>query len=388
MSLTIQEGRNLQTICSLDEACDFFCETLAAHPGLDGVNLYQAALSGEKRKYSGCAIYHLRSPDDTYVPTDEITLPEVSITDSIESVLAQEVINMLEPLKILNPIWATFNICKGPGTLVPSFGIPLNAAAGNCPAYNKTIKQLLTEDPPDPLKSGLLPEMHERIDHIKANTPAIFKINMPDLQGPFNLLHSMVGVEAFTAPYEQEDLFHSIMERITCFWIEVRRNFVSHIGQDRLSPLAKYPRIAECSVNLVSADFYRRFILPHDRRIAEAFGPLYIHPCAGPHVFRVTLENLPVAKTEAGYHTEKMTAGSTSVDEALSLIKGREILLSIGQELPAGGELEMIKRDFDRYREYSRLTFNYTGMHWRKKDRPLIREIHQKAEDYWAMLYA
>ena len=39
-------------------------------------------------------------------------------------------------------------------------------------------------------------------------------------------------------------------------------------GETRQAPYDRPGKICECSVNLVSPDFYRQHILPHDRRIA------------------------------------------------------------------------------------------------------------------------
>ena len=67
----------------------------------------------------------------------------------------------------------------------------------------------------------------------------------------------------------------------------------------------------------------------------------------------------------------------------MTALHGKPVLLNIGQELPDGRELETILTDFDRYSETKRLLFSYTGMHWRKKDRPLIRDVHNAADEFW-----
>ncbi len=90
--------------------------------------------------------------------------------------------------------------------------------------------------------------------------------------------------------------------------------------------------------------------------------------------------------TEAGF-IEKTAAGAISVDAALDMIGARPIALQIGQELPPGEEFEFICRDFDRYAEHPRLTFNYTGMHWRIRDRERIQAIHRRLDDYWQSRY-
>ena len=90
--------------------------------------------------------------------------------------------------------------------------------------------------------------------------------------------------------------------------------------------------------------------------------------------------------TEAGF-IARTAAGAISVDEALGAIGDRPILLLIGQELPPGQECEFIRRDLDRYAENPRLLFSYTGMHWRRKDRPHIRDIHRRLDAAWSRMY-
>ena len=371
-------------IRSLTEAMDYFDAVMSRHPGRDAFAAYAAAREGRRRPHSGLVLLHLVVPDDMAENVDEFSLPEVATPKTPAGDLARDVINLLEPLKMLNPVATCFGLGQGSESMAPSFGIPLNPEAQNAPAFNKPIDRILAEPPPNTENSGLFPEMRERIERIKAHCPPRFKIGFPGLQGPFNIAHAIAGSEVFTAPLDDIGKWNALMERITTFWIEARRTLLRWIGEDRLSPTPDTwePRITECSCNLVSADFYEEFVLPHDRRIAAAFGPVHIHPCSGPHIFHATLENLPVFATEAGYIAQT-AAGAISVDDALAAIGKRPILLHIGQELPEGREFEFICRDFDRYRENPRLLFAYAGMHWRRKDRPRIREIHRRLDDYW-----
>ena len=377
-----------ERIETLDEAIQYFRGALSAHPERDGVSISNKIMDGKRREHSGLSIGHLAVPGDAADLSNEVALPEVVAPGDERGKLAREIIGMLEPLKLLNPVSAGFSLGEGPGTLVTCFGIPLNPETENCPAYTKKIDDVVAEAPPDVETSGLMPAMRRRIELIRANTPLDFKITMPDMQGPFNLAHAMVGEEAMLAPLTQPGKFHRLMQCITDFWIAARRALIGWIGEDRLDPWNRRPKICECSVNLVSPDFYKEFVLPHDLRICEAFGPVHVHPCSGPHVFRVTLDNLPsVVIAEAGF-VAKTAAGSILVDEALAAIGDREIVLQIGQELPEGHEYEFIRTDLDRYEKNPRISFNYTGMHWRKKDRGLIRDIHRRLDEYWAENYS
>lgn len=175
------------------------------------------------------------------------------------------------------------------------------------------------------------------------------------------------------------------MQRVTDLWIGVIKTQQKWIGKDRISPsFHSDGLIAECSVNLVSPDFYKDFIAPYDRQGVETLGgKIAIHPCSGPHVFKVTLEELPgVIYTESGW-IESTIAGSITTEEALAIIGDKPIALGIGQELPEGKEMETIKRCLDYYKENHRLTFAFTGMHWRNKDRTMIRDMHLELDEYW-----
>jgi hypothetical protein len=370
-------------IDSLEAVVNYVQQQLAEHPERDINKAREAALSGKEREFPATYIGHLGDPSDTFVPQGELEIPEAAISSQQENALAKELLGKLEPLKMLNPVCLDFSLGQGPGTLVACFGIPLNPDTMNCPAYTKSIDEVLSEPMPDPTTSDMMRGMLEKINVIKELTPDTFKIALPDTQGPFNIAHSLVGEEALIEAYLDPNRFHQLMGKVTDFWIQAVMVLKGAIGEKRETVGDRAIRIAECSVNLLSPETYKEFILPCDLKISEAFGVPGIHTCSGPHVFYATLENIPgMVYTEAGY-ISCAVAGHTKVDEAMAALRGKPVLLNIGQELPEGKELETILTDLNRYSETKRLLFNYTGMHWRKKDRPLIRDIHKAADEFW-----
>ena len=375
-----------QHVSSLDQAIGVVRETLARHPERDNVAAVAAVMKGERRRYPAITIIHLSYPDDKTDAPPGSLLPEVHTPDTPDGRLARKVVGLLGPLNLHNPVDRSLGLGRGTGTLVPCFGIPLDPEAQDAPAFTRTLDDVLRDDPPDPRSSGLMPQMHERIDFLKDHLPPFFNIGMPDVQGPYNIAHAVLGQEALTAPYLEPRKFAVFMERVTTLWIEAFKALLVWIGPEYLHPADEVPMVRECSVNLVSTECYREHILPHDRRLGEALGPLHIHPCSGPHVFHATLENLPVRVTEAGW-IERTAAGAIRVDEALRAIEDRPIALRIGQELPPGEEEEFIRADLDRYADHPGLLFAYTGMYWRRKDRPRIREMHRRLDAYWAARY-
>ena len=379
-----------EKITSLAQAIEFFQRTMAARPERDGLASDRAVIEGRWRKHPVLYIGHNALPTDPDRPASEFDLPGVEMPETPEASLARDIVGMLAPLKLLNPVRAAFGLGRGTGSLVPSFGIPLNPDAGHSPACTITLDQALAQDPPCPETSGLIPGMRERPELIKDRTPAWFRIGPPDMQGPYNIAHAVIGEDALIAPYTNPDGFHEFMGRVTRFWIETHRSIAAWIGRDRLPPMEQsFVRIAECSCNLISRAMYREFVLPYDTRIGETFGPMQIHTCSGPHVFHETLDLLPdVRCSEAGF-IAKTAAGYTPVDEALAAIGGRPIILHIGQELPAGKAYETIRNDIDTCADHPRMYVgSYTGMHRRNRDTPMICKMHRDLDDYWARKFA
>ena len=372
------------TISSLDQAIDFVQAAFKKYPERNGMEAQLAAHAGRRRRWPAIFLKHIAVPGDTADVPRGYECPAVAMPDTPQGRLAREVAGLLAPLDMLNPILPALGLGQGTGTLVTGFGIPLNPELGNTPAFTRTIAEVLAEPPPDPCRAGLMPEMLARIDLIKAHLPPFFKISLPDMQGPYNIAHAVVGEEALVGPYLTPESFRDLMDRITTYWIAYRRLLLDRIGSDYQVPYERSPYICECSVNLVSSEVYHEHILPHDLRIMQELGPPRIHTCSGPHVFRATLADLPLIETECG-RIPSAVAGYTAVDEAFTAVRGKPILLNIGQEVPADFEsaFEMIRKDLDLYAEHPRLTFAYTGMDWCWKDCPAIRALHRRLDAYW-----
>ena len=363
----------------LDNAVENLYDALKNHPERRSDIAAEYVSSGEPRPYP---VIHLgRAPD---VESGEGMKRVVEKVLPPEERLLEKLKGKIAPLEMLNPINPIMDIGKGTGTLAASFGISLDPELGYTPHGIRAIEDILTGGLPDFENSGVIPEMLEDIEAIKTLTPEWVKIALPDMQGPFNIAHMVLGDAAFYTPFEEPEKFKEFMDIVTDFFIGLHKKLVGFIGEKRLSVLPGWThRIAECSVNMISQKMYMEHVLPYDMKIANYFGRVGIHPCSGPHVFYATIKNLPnVIFHEAGY-IERTAAGSISVDDALREIGSRPVILSIGQELPEGNEKEFIRHDLDRAKENSRLLFGYTGMHWKRKDEEKIRKIHRWLDEYW-----
>lgn len=372
---------------TLSDAIKFYEDTMAARPERDAMVALEAAWRGERPRYLALAINYRVDPSDKSDSEALFTLPERNFGDDDEGRLAVQIINSLAVLDMHNGVSRCLGLegSRSPADLVPSFGIPLDDSGGAA-AYTLSLEEALKLPAPEPETAGLMPTFKKSAARLREMAPSFFKIGVPDMQGPFNLAHAMIGNDAFTAPYTDPEQYHEFMGRVTDFWIEARKLLVEWIGKDRLSINAAVPRIAECSVNMVSEEFYKAYILPYDLRITRQFGPVLIHPCSGEHVFKATFENLPVVATEAGMMIAPMAAPVVSVKRALEIVGTRPVVISVGQELPVDRDeaFKIIAEDIETTLVNPRVHLGgYTGLFWRKKDRPMIRELHLELDRLW-----
>ncbi|MCL5408470.1 MAG: hypothetical protein M1135_00365 [Candidatus Omnitrophica bacterium] len=378
-------------IQSLEETAEYFKFMIKSNPHRNSLEATLSAMNGKSRKNPVFYLGYINNPDDKTTGEDALILQKIKIKNPKEQDLANEIIQLLAPLKMLNPITPALDLGRGTGTLIPSFGIPLNPRLNDAPSYTLTLDQILSLPEPDPAISGLMSEIHEKIDFIKSKISikdGIY-IHLPDMQGPFNIAHMIGGEDVLSGPYIDPEKFHRVMDKITNFWISAEKMLRQWIGSEWLYPVEKQTvRIAECSTNLVSRNIYEKFILPYDLKIANYAEqmnlPLNIHTCSGPHVFHETMDNIPnILFTEAGF-IKNAVAGWTPIDEALKTINDRPIVLNIGQEIYNTENPEtIIKKDFDLYEKNHHLLFGYTLMEWKTKDKSKICNLHRKMDEYW-----
>ena len=301
--------------------------------------------------------------------------------------LAQDIKTIVNPLKLYNPYLPALGWRYGPATLATAFGIELdldNVKFPSAPKRNLPLKAFENFDPPDINIAGCFPEIKETIEFYKANTPPWIKILLPDMQGPFNIAHTIVGTELYYALTDAPRLVHRFMQLVTDFLIHCYKILPQWIGKKRMiNYIGKSKCIAECSCNLISKDMYREFVKPYDLQLQRVLGNIGIHPCSGPQVFEVTLDELPnVFYTECGI-IEHAFAGSVDIDRALQRIGDRPIILAVGEELVEEREEEIITGHLRKIHQHSLMTFSYTGMYWKKRDEPLIIELHKRMDDVY-----
>jgi hypothetical protein len=114
-------------------------------------------------------------------------------------------------------------------------------------------------------------------------------IRTPDFQGPMNTLGLLMDqTDLLCALYEEPDLVHRALERITETLIAFNDRFRREVGPDKVVgniwPYTIQPEgcgvaITQDFMPLLGPDLYARFELPLLKRIADHFGGVFIHCC-------------------------------------------------------------------------------------------------------------
>lgn len=141
--------------------------------------------------------------------------------------------------------------------------------------------------------------LHRRVCE-RLETDAVF-VRTPDLQGPMNTLALILDqTELMCALTEAPDAVHAALDQITDTLIACLRRFCDTLGRERVIgsiwPYHTLPATMGVSITqdympLLGPDAYAEFELPRLKRIADAFGGVWIHCCG---VYR---QHLPALST-------------------------------------------------------------------------------------------
>ncbi len=157
----------------------------------------------------------------------------------------------------------------------------------------RAIEGIVAEGPPS-FDGGLGRRVVEAYQFFRETLSAYprcaqaIRLSQPDLQGPFDIAHLLIGAEIFYWVYDQPTLLHALLDLITETYIAFRRHleplFNDHAGEDAVyvhggifggKVLIKDDTAA---INLSPA-LYDAFSKPYNERILAAFGGGSLHYC-------------------------------------------------------------------------------------------------------------
>jgi len=367
----------------IETAVERVLQVMEERPEKNTLNTYADLEAG--RRPRGCPlslgrVQHWREvPETDAERRGRFEAPEKRLLDGLRGIPG--------PLEMNNPFTPALGVCFGTATVASAFGAPIDIGNPRNTGGVTGYQPLATFDDypaPDINSAGVWPRIRELIDVYKAQTPPEIKIGYPDLQGPINIAHMILGTELFYAMKLDAARLHHLLQMITDFLLEAHRTLPVWIGPERMvNYVGTSKRIAECSVNLITRESYREFGLPYDRQIAEFHGEIGIHTCGGKHVFEETLRGLPNVRYSEWSDVPTAFAPEIHLEEALEEIGDRPIIITGGRELWEGDFEATIKNDLARLEDHPLQMFGYSGMKWQEEDKPRIVEMRRRMDEYY-----
>jgi len=176
------------------------------------------------------------------------------------------------PLDLLTGVFGATGISQ-------IFGMQVVYADGNWPNVEGdvlSIEAMESLPMPDLDTSPFFCELMRQMGEIEAiEGRAVGFLNW---QGVINNAQRLRGQEIFVDLYEEPEACHHLFGVVADTMIACIRRL--HERQRATGVKYAFATVSNCTVNMLSPDHYREFLLPYDRRIAEAFDTLGIHNCA------------------------------------------------------------------------------------------------------------
>lgn len=169
----------------------------------------------------------------------------------------------------------TFGAC----TIAAIYGFPIEFAVDNWPA---SVKNYLNDtetdalEPPDLEKNLFFQKLLDQLEQIAEMERQV--IGYLNWQGVLNNAHRLRGEALFMDlienPSRAKHLFNCVASTMKSASDRIFER------QRRSGVATTFFTVSNCLVNLISADFYRKFLLPHDIDFAGRFNCLGVHNCA------------------------------------------------------------------------------------------------------------
>lgn len=180
----------------------------------------------------------------------------------------------------------------GTGVYASAFGCEYLWRTGEAPdvhARFSRIEEVRGIAKPDWRRSPVMRMVLEAIDALLEATKGRFPISATDPQSPYDTATLALDTsEFFTACYTEPETVAAFVGTITDLLIEFTRVQWDRIGEERVArpghsitshPSASGIALSDDNLAVASPLVNERVSLPADRRLAEAFGGLFLHSC-------------------------------------------------------------------------------------------------------------
>jgi len=177
----------------------------------------------------------------------------------------------------------------GTGQVAHAYGCKMYEPEDSPPCSEGFVMQSIEEAetlPLPDLRAGWFGALEAYSEYFRKNLPEGVALQMPDLQGTFNNAHLVRGNDILYDFYDEPELLRILFSRMTDHLIELMKWSKEMCTPEKdgffcdWSSLWKGSvRICNCSLHMLSTEFYREFIREFDQRVIDAMGAGRIHYC-------------------------------------------------------------------------------------------------------------
>lgn len=182
-------------------------------------------------------------------------------------------------------------------TVRVEFGTPQVAAAFGCkivipensrPAAGSHVlarAEDVYELPLPALDAGWFGKLAEWTECWRQTLPPGIQIQHPDIQSAFNTAHLIRGNDILTDFYDAPETVAALLDKVTEYMIMLTHHVKAAIGEgsdwffDWGALWKGCARISNCSMQMISPQLYREYVLPRDVRFFESVGGGRMHYC-------------------------------------------------------------------------------------------------------------
>ena len=197
----------------------------------------------------------------------------------------------------------TLRVEFGTGLMAGAFGARFHVKPDSLPfaeGGTASLQEALSLPDPD-ASSGLFPKAAEFAEYMLEHLPQGYLLQHPDIQGVFNTAHLVRGNDILMDFYDSPEETGNFLDKVTDAMIRIVPELLKRTSPAPEGWFADWgalwqgaARISNCSMEMISPDFYRQHVRPRDVRLLEALGGGRVHYCGSHTEVLLDFAELPL----------------------------------------------------------------------------------------------
>ena len=167
----------------------------------------------------------------------------------------------------------------GACSIASIFDVPIRYSTDNWPVnehVHLSDEEMMNLQPIDPANTPFFQSIMDQVDWIAALEGKV--VGFMNWQGVLNNAQRLRGPQLFMDMLIDPEMTKNLLECVCTTMIDSAKLLQKKQNESGMN--YTFFTVSNCLVNMLSSDLYEEFILPFDKRIAEAFETIGIHNCA------------------------------------------------------------------------------------------------------------